>query len=388
VSKPALIEALRNEIAQNGPIPFARFMEQALYHPEHGYYTASDSQIGWGGDYYTSSTLHPLFGELIAQQLLQMEDLLCQDGEPFSVLEMGAGRGTLCGDILTYIQQKAPDVFGRLQYQIIEKSDPLRRLQQARLWPRFSSQATWGSDVPTPFEGVILSNEFVDALPVHRLRGAPASLREIYVDWQAGHFTEIEGPLSSPHLRDYVQRLDLQFDQPVTLEINLEALDWMRNVGRALKRGWIVTIDYGYPAKEIYTTRRARGTLLCYHRHTAHEDPYIHIGEQDMTAHVDFTSLAWAGREVGLSFLGFTDQTHFLMGLGVTERMAAVADQMDNSEVAREGFLAMKKLMAPDQMGKTFKVLIQGKAIPDRVVLDGLRFRPFFQGVLDLDEVE
>ncbi len=386
MSKPALIEIIRNEIAQNGPIPFARFMAQALYHPEYGYYTTSDRQIGWAGDYYTSSTLHPVFGELIAKQFLQMERILGLDGAPFSILEMGAGKGTLCSDILNFIQRESPDVFKRLQYRIIETSGPLRLRQQAQLSPRFSSQVSWEHRIPTRFNGVIFSNEFLDALPVHRLKVDATSLREIYVDWQTDRFVEVEGAPSSARLTAYMDRLGLHFDRPVTLEINLQALDWMRDVGMALQRGFVLTIDYGYPAEEIYSPRRERGTLLCYHRHTAHENPYLHLGEQDMTAHIDFTSLAWAGREAGIEGLGFTDQTHFLMGLGITKRMAAVADQMAESDAAKAEFLAMKELMAPAQMGKTFKILIQGKAIPADVALDGLQFKPFFKDVLGGDD--
>jgi SAM-dependent MidA family methyltransferase len=382
MSKPALIEALREEIVQKGPIPFARFMAQALYHPEQGYYTASDGQIGWKGDYYTSSTLHPVFGELIAKQLLQMARLLGPPDAPFSVLEMGAGKGTLCGDILAFIQREAPEHFARLRYHIIETSGPLRLRQQARIsFP----QVVWENQIPASFNGVIFSNEFLDALPVHRLKVGPAPPTEIYVDWQWEGFVEVDGPPSSARLVAYLDHLGLPFDRPATLEINLAAQDWMRDAGRALQRGFVLTIDYGHPAEDLYNTRRTRGTLLCYHQHTAHENPYIHVGEQDITAHVDFTTLARTGRKAGLACLGFTDQTHFLMGLGMGDRMTAVADQMETSDAARREFAAMKALMAPSQMGKIFKVLIQGKGVPADLSLDGLQFRPFFKDALGLD---
>jgi SAM-dependent MidA family methyltransferase len=377
MSKPQLVAVIREEIASGGPIPFVRFMESALYHPEYGYYTSPGEKIGWKGDYYTSSSVHPVFGELLGRQLIQMGSSLGE--EPFTVVEVGAGKGTLCWDILNFVRKEAPGFFDRLQYVIVEGSRALKEKQMAWLSPSFPKHLLWKAEIPSNLTGVVLSNELLDAFPVHRLRVDAASIQEIYVDWKDGRFVEVVDSPSSPALSAYLSRLDLRFSRPVELEINLRALEWIREVARALHRGYVVTIDYGHPAEALYAPQRLKGTLLCYYKHTANENPYLHVGEQDMTAHVDFTSLARTGEEGGLSLLGFTDQTHFLMGLGIAQRMEGVANQMERSPEARQAFLAMKQLMAPEKMGRVFKVLIQGKEIPAEIRLDGLQFKPFFK---------
>lgn len=379
MSKPELIAFIRDEIQRRGPIPFARFMEEGLYHPTFGYYSSPGEKIGPLGDYYTSSSVHPVFGELLAKQLHQMFLSLGEGESGSTLVEVGAGKGTLCFDILGAFRREAPSFFSRLDYLIIEKSPALRALQQQRLKPLFPNQVRWEEAVPDHFVGVLFSNELLDAMPVHRLRVDQQTVQEIYVDWKEDRFVETLGPPSTPRLLDYLKKIEVQFDRPAEIEINLHAVDWMRQIGQSLTRGYIVTIDYGYPAEVLYTSRRPKGTFLCYYRHQANENPYDHVGEQDMTAHVDFTSLAKAGEEAGLSVVGFTDQTHFLMGLGIAQRMEPYAMKMDESEEAKKQFLAMKQLMAPDRMGRVFKILIQGKNIPPDPRLDGLQFKPFFK---------
>ena len=365
-------------------------MDLALYHPEYGYYTAAGDKMGWKGDYYTSSNVHPVFGELIAKQLVQMDHILSEAS--LTLVEMGAGKGILCHDILQSIQKEFPSTYRRLHYLIIEKSLWLKQQQIAWLSPLFQDRVRWSDDVPEGMNGIIFSNELIDAFPVHRIQMGQGLLQEVYVDWREDQFVEVTGVPSTPKLQDYVERIGIHFDTPVYLEINLLALDWMKKVGEALHRGFVLTIDYGYPAEALYTPHRPRGTFLCYHKHQVNENPYHNLGEQDMTSHVDFTSLAQAGRDVGLTPLGFTDQTHFLMGLGIAQRMEVAANKMDSlegsqsaedaetaetAEAARKEFLAMKHLMDPGQMGRMFKVLIQGKGVPEKPPLDGLHFRPF-----------
>lgn len=379
MSKPELIAFIRDEILKHGPIPFSRFMEGALYHPTFGYYASPGEKIGPQGDYYTSSSVHPIFGELLAKQLLQMVSALGEGESGYTLIEMGAGKGTLCFDILRTVQKEAPSIFSRLRYIIIEKSPAFRERQRERLKPLFPSQVRWEETVPDRFVGVLFSNELLDAMPAHRLRIDQESIQEIYVDWRDDRFVETLGPLSTPRLLDYLEKIKVRFDRPTEIEINLQAVDWMRRIGASLAQGYVITIDYGYPAEVLYASRRPKGTFLCYYRHTTNEIPYDHVGEQDMTAHVDFTSLAKAGEEVGLSVIGLTDQTHFLMGLGIAQRMEPYAMEMDRSEEAKKQFLAMKQLMAPERMGRVFKILIQGKNIPSGLSLDGLQFKPFFK---------
>jgi len=375
MSKQTLVAILREEIARSGPIPFVRFMAQALYHPDHGYYTGGDAQIGPRGDYYTSPSVHAVFGELIARQLLQMVAVLGPADDFVTLVEMGAGRGVLCRDILHRVRQVSPAAFSRLQYVIVEKSPRLMQRQQAAL---SDLPVRWADHIPIGVTGVVLSNELIDAFPVHRLRMEAGRLQEMWVDWREDGFQPVWMAPSSPKLAPHLRQLDVPFDRPMELEVNLQALDWMRAVAAALTRGFVLTIDYGYPAAGLYGGRRRRGTFLCYDRHTVNEAPFERIGMQDMTAHVDFTSLARAGEEAGLSLLGFTDQTHFLMGLGIAQRMEEAAAGMETSPEARRTFLAMRQLMAPGGMGSVFKVLIQGKGVPSDLALEGLKFRSFF----------
>lgn len=379
MSNLKLTGIIQKEIEKNGPIPFARFMDLALYHPEEGYYSAPGDKIGWDGDFYTSSTVHPVFGALLAKQLIQMEAILeiNDKGQTFTIVEVGAGFGRLCYDILKAIQKEKPTLFDRLRYFIVEQSAWLLKQQKDWLSPIFPKQLSWSESIPQAFSGILLSNELLDAFPVHRMIVDQNRVQEIYVDWQNGQYTERNLGPSTPELKDYLDRLNLSFKQPLELEINLRAMDWIASVAQAMARGFVMTIDYGYPAQELYSVRRPRGTFLCYYKHKVNENPYEHIGEQDMTSHVDFTSLARQGEVQGLKTIGFTNQGHFLMGLGIAQRMEAPALKMFESDAAKKDFLAMKQLMNSAGMGATFKVLIQAKGISGEVALDGLQFRAF-----------
>jgi len=370
-----LKEIIQKEIETYGPMPFVRFMDLALYHPEQGYYRTPGDRIGWEGDFYTSSTLHPVFGALLAKQLMQMEEVL--ESKTFTIVEVGAGPGQLCHDILKAIQKEKPALFEHLRYVIVEQSPWLIAQQKDWLSPIFPNQISWSDHIPSGFSGVLLSNELLDAFPVHRLIVDQNSIQEIYVDWQNNTFTEIKLAPSTPELKDYLDRLNLSFEKTLELEINLRALDWITSTAKAMTQGFVITIDYGYPAAELYSTRRPRGTFLCYYKHKTNETPYEHIGEQDMTAHIDFTSIARKGETLGLKTLGFTDQGRFLMGLGIAQRMEEPALKMHESDEAKKDFLAMKQLMNPAGMGANFKVLVQAKDIAEDVKLDGLQFRAF-----------
>src|SRR5581483_6785165 len=221
MSKPELVAAIREEILAKGPVPFARFMELALYHPEYGYYSAPGEKIGWKGDYYTSSSVHPVFGALLGRQLIQMGTAL--DEKEFTIVEVGAGKGTLCYDILNAIRADAPEFFTRLRYLIVEESRSLKEKQIAWLSPLFPEVLRWEEEIPSDLIGAVLSNELLDAFPVHRLRVAADSIEEIFVDWKEGRFAEVVKPPSSPELPAYLDRLGIRFDRPIELEVNLRA---------------------------------------------------------------------------------------------------------------------------------------------------------------------
>ncbi|MGH7250779.1 MAG: class I SAM-dependent methyltransferase [Nitrospiraceae bacterium] len=376
---PELIRVIADEIQRTGPVPFARFMELALYHPEFGYYMRAGEQggerIGWQGDYYTSSDVHPVLARALVRQARQADDLLGRP-DPFTVIEMGAGKGLFARDFLDESAKQHGSFWDRLRYVLIERSPAMRASQRSNLapWLELPSRVSWVNDLQElgdgSVAGVMLSNELVDAFPVHRIKIERGQVREIFVDYLGGRFCErFEAP-STPEVSEYLRRLSLSLPEGYTAEINLEALAWMKEVARVLDRGLVMTIDYGHTAQDLYGPDRRRGTLLCYYAQMASEDPYRRVGLQDMTAHVDFTSLAAIGEEAGLQVTGFTNQMSFLMGLGVEQWLEAL-------EPGSAEFQSVVQVLRPEGMGRTFKILIQHKGI-EKPELEGLRVKPFF----------
>ena len=379
---PELVAAIASEIAAaSGPIPFVRFMELALYHPQFGYYMrppeSGNERIGWNGDFYTSSDVHPILGQALARQARQI-DALMGHPDPFTVVEMGPGKGLLAQHFLSACENS---LGRRLHFVLIERSPAMRALQQQQLepWLGQPGHVTWLEDLsslaPASVTGVMFSNELPDAFPVHRVQMVGNELREVFVDVREGRFVECLKPLSNPAIEVYLQRLGVKLPDGYRTEINLCTLSWMNQVADSLGRGVVLTIDYGHSAQDLYGPDRFKGTFLCYYSQMASEDPYVRIGQQDMTAHVDFTSLAMIGEAAGLSLTGFTNQMSFLMGLGVEEMVGQL-------EPDSPGFRAALHLLKPEGMGRTFKVLVQHKGI-GQPVLDGLSFKPFFGSVLN-----
>jgi SAM-dependent MidA family methyltransferase len=337
-------------------------MDLALYAPGAGYYMRDADRIGARGDFYTSSQVHTLFGESIARQIEEMA--ACVGGASFTVIEQGAGRGALAFDVITALS--AGDGGKGFGYVIVERS-PAMIAQQRRLLEPFvaAGRVTWTDALPiVPITGCVLSNELVDAFPVHRVVRHDGALKELYVDVAGEALVERLAEPSTPELAAYFERLGVSLADGQQAEINLAAVAWMREVGRALRRGYVLTIDYGYPADELYAPHRPRGTLLAYHRHRTNEAFFDRVGRQDLTAHVDFTTLAWAGRSVGLEVEGLTDQTNFLLGLGAHEAAERLLESATD-EAERERVLSgIRALLDPQGMGRIFKVLIQRKGVP------------------------
>jgi SAM-dependent MidA family methyltransferase len=377
---PELIAVIASEIADSGPIPFVRFMELALYHPQFGYYMRSPQErIGWRGDFYTSSDVHPILGQALAKQAEQMYRLLGQPN-PFTIVEMGPGKGLLAKHILTTCAHRYPSFFEHLRYVLVDRSPAMRELQRRNLAPWLDRAAllAWVDDLanvaPQGLTGLFFSNELVDSFPVHRLQVTAKGIEELSVDYRDGKFVECLMPLSSSALVHRLRRMNADWPEGYRTEINLPASEWMKQVAQRLDRGFVLTIDYGHSQQDLYRSDRKHGTFLCYSRQSVNEDPFLRVGEQDMTAHVDFSSLAAAGEEQTLLMTGFTNQMNFLMGLGV-EQMIAELEQ-DSPQ-----FKAAIHLLRPNGMGTTFKVLIQHKGIR-RPELDGLRYKPFFGSAL------
>jgi SAM-dependent MidA family methyltransferase len=379
---PALKAAIRQAIAQApaGRITFARFMEMALYYPGEGYYTHRGGLLGVRGDFYTAPHLSPAFGQLIARQLVEFWENM---GAPaaFHIVEGGAGQGLLAGDILSFLRQNAPRLWPGLSYSIVEISEPLRLAQRRRLsaipdGAELIEKVGWRDLAgfgPGEVEGVILSNELLDAFPVHLVVVEPAGLREIYVtaDPASSEFVETVGPLSTPELLRYFERLGLDlhsYGAGYRTEVNLGALDWLSRAAASLGRGYLLTVDYGYTAERRYHPLRRAGTLQCYTAHTVHNNPYVNVGTQDITAHVDFTSLMRQGEASGLKNEGFTNQALFLSGLGLGDRLALLSDPvarppgMTTKQKLAERE-ALHRLINPNGMGN-FGVVILSKNIP------------------------
>ena len=381
-SNPALCDAIARQIAASPQkrITFAQYMEAALYHPQHGYYATKAINIGQQGDFFTSPHLGADFGELLAEQFVQMWEIIGR--QQFTLVEIGAGQGILAADILGYLLQHYPDFFAALEYIIVEKSTTLQHEQQQRLK---NLPIKWCSLEEIPTDSIIgccFSNELVDALPVHQFIIEAGQLREIYVTSQEARglsiFVEVIGELSTPQLAEYFDLVKIAlpssaYPDGYRSEVNLAALDWLKMVSSRLQRGYLLTIDYGYPAHRYYNPMRSQGTLQCYYRHMHHNNPYINIGQQDITAHVDFTALQRWGEVCGLDNLGFTQQGLFLMALGLGERIAAISNSSPQSiQQILQQREALHQLLDPTGLGG-FGVLVQSKNLTDAETVSFLK---------------
>ncbi len=370
-----LREFILSEIKKR-PIPFSQFMEWCLYHPDYGYYRSEKMRMGREGDFYTGSCVHPIFGALIAKQLHQMAGQL--GSKTFHVVEQGAGRGFLCGDVLQWAKANVPHFYQNLRYSLLETSPSLIKEQKERL-SEYEKEGKVAWIDPLAFEegtlrieGCFLSNELVDAFPVHQVVLDHGNLKEIYVAEDDGRLKEEPGELSDPKIASYFESIDVALREGQRAEVNLKALDWMEKVSRCLMKGYVLTIDYGYLAKDLYGPHRMEGTLLCYWGHQTSDNPYERLGEQDITAHVNFTVLIKKGEEVGLRFTGFVPQYQFLIALGLLEEIESLERGMSQVD-ALQLRLSVKHLIEPEVgMGEVFKVLIQHKGI-GKPEMDGLR---------------
>ncbi|MCF6266328.1 MAG: SAM-dependent methyltransferase [Desulfuromusa sp.] len=362
--KSDLILSLRKQIDSIAGIPFAEFMEQALYHPEHGYYTAGRVRIGKQGDFFTSSSVHSCFGRLIARQLEQMWQLLGQGS--FVIAEQGAGEGHLCLDILDALAENSPEFYAHIEYRLIEISLDNRQRQELILQQHLAAgRIVWCelSDL-SGMQGCFISNELIDAFPVHLIEKHAGELQEIYVVNGEEGFCEELRPLSTNLIKKYFQRIGIEPAAGNRCEVNLAACDWMQRIAAVLKRGFVLTIDYGYLAEELYAPYRHAGTLLCYHQHQTNENPYQRVGYQDMTAHVDFSTLQEIGQQHGLDVIYFGQQYQFLMGLGFLEMLIEMESRETDPKKAQALRMNLKTLILPEGgMGDSFKVLIQGKNV-------------------------
>ncbi len=356
---------LAQRIRSGGPITFAEYMDACLYHPIHGYYTKPEQQPR--RDYFTSVDASPLFGCLLARQFHEMWNLLDRP-QLFWLVEVGAGAGHLAKQILDYAASSWPEFYDALRFIAVERSAS-RRALQSKILDAHVQAAKCASKEELPDEvpcGCIFSNELLDAMPVHRVIRERDDLREIHVGLGRNGLCDEIRPLSSTALTVYFTEQQISLLQDQQAEINLAACRWIAEVGAKLKRGFVLTIDYGHEARELYDERHMRGTLLAYERHRASEDFFRAPGDQDLTAHVNFTALEINGRKSGLARTGFTSQSKFLMALARHGEFADLqSDEMSEAEQQQRRLL-FKTLINPEGMGETFQVLIQHKGIEPR----------------------
>jgi len=369
-----LVQFVRSEIETHGPVSFAWFMEQALYHPEHGFYSSGRAMIGRGGDYFTNVSVGPLFGRLLASQFAEVWERLGRI-DSFSIVEQGAHEGELARDVLDALQSQSPECFSRLRYRIVEPFAVLRE-RQVRHLKIFGDKIDWCESLDTldPFTGVHFSNELLDAMPVHLVcssapnPNAPAETdwREKYVAFMDGTFVFVSQPITDPVLRDRLKELPALPPNYET-DINLAALDWLDSVATKLERGFVLAVDYGFVHDEFFVDHRTTGTLQCRKEHRLLSSPLEQVGEADITAHVEWTSIARHAETLGLAIAGFTDQHHFLTGL-IAQEPALIRD--GDSQLRR----ALQTLLHPEMLGRSFQVLALSKGVEPNIILSGFKY--------------
>ncbi|MEW5942492.1 MAG: SAM-dependent methyltransferase [Pseudomonadota bacterium] len=357
-------EALRTHIldeiaAAGGWLSFARFMELALYAPGQGYYSAGLRKFGTAGDFVTAPEISPLFGRALARQAAQVLQLSGGD-----LLEAGAGSGRLAADLLPELER-----LGRLpaQYLILEVSADLRERQRALLAekiPYLADRVRWLDELPSRFRGLVLGNEVLDAMPVHIVAWREDGIYERGVAAGDGGFSWSERKLTDGELLRAAAGLNLPAGY--VSEINLASRAFVATLAGILEQGAILMLDYGFGASEYYHPQRSEGTLMCHYRQHAHGDPFFLPGLQDITAHVDFSAIAVAGIENGLTLMGYTTQAHFLINCGITEILA----QTPPSDTGAYLPLAAQaqKLLSPAEMGELFKAIALGRGITEPLI--------------------
>jgi len=358
IEEPALADRIRREIRDDGPLTFARFMERALFDPRGGYYSGGAHRLGPAGDYFTASDVGSFLGACVAEQLWEI-DAAGGPFDPFDVIEFGAGRGLLARDVLDTLAGRRPELASRVRYRTVDRSAAMRD-HARRTAP--AAEALDPAELGEGHQGCVLAVELFDALPVHRLRRHGGTLVEVYVGLDdAGRLIEVEAEPTSGAAA-MAERYGAAAADGTEAEVAPSAGDMLDRMVGCLDRGVLVIVDYGQPASELYGAQRPRGTLLAHHRHRINEAYLERVGEQDLTAHVNFTALEDRARERGLTVLGCTTQDRFLIQNGILEAFEAGDGAWAGADRVR-GRLRAMQLLHPSGMGRAFRVLMFSKGL-------------------------
>ncbi len=351
-------------IERDGPITAADFIDLALYHPEHGYYATAAQRSGRAGDFYTSVDVGPLYGELVAAQVVEMWQVMGRP-ERFDLVEAAAGNGRLARDVLDAALAEAPAFHAAVRLHLVETSAPARAAQRDMLGPHAGRLASSGPDLPPAIEGVVVANELLDALPPHAVVMREDGLRERRVGVGDGVFLEVEGPPSTTEIEAYLARVGATLEPGWRAEVNLAAERWVADAARRLRRGFLLIVDYGHEAAQLYSGSHAAGTLTTFSGHAIDPAPDAWLrdpGGRDITSHVDLTGVRLAAGREDLETSAAVDQTYFLLALGAAERTDAAGH--DVAGLKRR--LAFKTLVLPGGLGSTHKVLVFGRGVDGR----------------------
>ena len=385
----ALVTFIRETIRARGPQSFAWFMHQALYHPEHGYYSSGRCAIGRRGDYFTNVSVGPIFGQLLAAQFAEIWERLGRI-DNFVLVEQGAHHGELARDVLQSTRKRWPDFFAALRYRIIEPFPVLQERQRQTLEGRalsrpgttrrsslqsFRDKIQWRDSIDAlePFTGVHFSNELLDAAPVHlivsvKTKTGSTDWLEKFVTLNGDEFAFLHQPIDNRKLRDHLQKLPARPASYET-EVNLVALDWIGNVAPKLARGYVILVDYGYPRDEFYVPHRSAGTLQVRAQHRLLASPFEQIGHADITAHVEWTSIAERAEASGLQVKSSTDQHHFITGI-----LSELAHAFLWEDVDLKTKRALQTLLHPEMLGRSLQVLALAKNVDPAPPLAGFKF--------------
>ena len=363
--KADLVSFIHNTIREHGPVTFRWFMEQALYHPEHGFYSSGRCVIGRGGDYFTNVSVGSLFGRLMSAQFAEIWELLGRPNE-FMIVEQAAHEGDFARDVLEEAREKSPGFFDAIRYRIIEQFPILQSRQETRLG-MFGGKIEWRKslELSEVFTGVHFSNELIDAMPIHLVAATKDGWQEKYVLSAGEHFEFSDGPLSTIELRQHLEKVPAPPSANYETEVNLAALEWIETLSTKLRRGFVLAVDYGYSRPEFFAPERTTGTLQSFAKHRIISSPLLSAGQTDITAHVDWTSLAERGEKCGLRVDGFADQHHFITALVTT---------FLPNEFAGRDRRALQTLVHPELLGRTYQFMVLSKNPSACGQLTGFKF--------------